>query len=364
MIGGTFGSFPRGAFAGKVKPRLGVKPKSNLKGKRTKGPALGVIKKAGIQRKPSSPRPIKSAGIPRTLPEESLEGRPGIAVVGQFTQWPWGQHPDEDYLATAIERLGIPVHRIDQNTSRNPIMSCGHVIFTGQAKSWGLLHKWARTHKTIVWTLDWIPDFPERKGLIQAARQATYFVSSDRYDWKARYGLGNHLYLPGACEANQVNFRPWPNLSCAFLGSLYSERRKKIARIVRGLGGVVLDNPSQWVYGQGLVDYVQATKVIVGDNYRNDVPGYWSTRNYVIPGAGGFLLTANVPGLNADFEVGKHIAVYDGISVLRDAIRACVAADSEREAIRRQGFDHVRTNHTWTARARTLLKMLNIEVKA
>jgi spore maturation protein CgeB len=160
-----------------------------------------------------------------------------------------------------------------------------------------------------------------------------------------------------------VQFNPRPSRPCAFLGSLYNERRHKIARIVKRHGGEVLDSPGSWIYQDRLAEYVQTTKVIVGDNARNDVPGYWSSRNYIIPGAGGFLLTSNVPGLSSDFEFGKHVAVYDGAEALDEAIETCLAMDSEREAIRKAGFEHVRKNHGWVARARVLLNTLKIHAR-
>jgi spore maturation protein CgeB len=126
--------------------------------------------------------------------------------------------------------------------------------------------------------------------------------------------------------------------------------------------GEVRGAPGTWLYGRDLAKYVQETKVIVGDNYRNDVPGYWSTRNYVIPGAGGFLLTSRVPGLEKDFEIGTHIAVYDTPGELEEAIALCIAHDAEREEMRRVGFVHVRANHDWKARARVLLETLRIKI--
>ena len=72
---------------------------------------------------------------------------------------------------------------------------------------------------------------------------------------------------------------------------------------VKNFGGVVLDDPGKWLYRDNLSKFLQGVKVVIGDNYRNDIPGYWSTRNYIVPGAGGMLLTSYVPGLEHQFEI-------------------------------------------------------------
>lgn len=380
MIGG-FGSFPGRGTGPRKKSKLGVTVKVRNRPALKAKSGLGVNKSYGLK-KPKTPsfkkkdpplhfarrdadKPAKPIHEPPPVPSRPPGGprRTGIAIVGQFTPWPWGQHPDEAYMADAIESLGIPVYRIRQDWQCSPVNECDHVLFTGQPDSWGRIPKWSSTHKTILWTLDWLPDYPDRHGIIQAARRATYFVSSDQFDWKSRYGIRNHIYLPGACESARIPFDPRPDRPCAFMGSLYNERRTRIAKIIKKLGGTVLDSPGSWIYGEKLARFVQSTKVVVGDNARNDVPGYWSSRNYVIPGAGGFLLTSSVPGLEKDFEFGKHIAVYDGIDALEEAIKTCLDLASEREEIRRAGFDHVHRNHSWTSRAQTLLQCLKINVE-
>lgn len=350
MLGG-FGTFPRKDYKPPEKSKLGIIHKAKRPPAKVKS-RLG-FRKSGVPVRPARPAVSKIRSGPRA----------GIAVVGQFASWHWGQHPDEAYLADAIESLGVPVYRIQQGWHGSVVRECEWVLFTSQPGSWNKMSRWSKTHRTVLWTLDWLPDYPERRDIIGAARRADVFVSSDRYDWKAYYGIRNHLYLPGACESADVPFEPKPHRSCAFMGSIYNARRTAIARIVEKLGGEVRGGPGKWLYGRDLAKYVQETKVVIGDNYRNDVPGYWSTRNYVIPGAGGFLLTSRVPGLEKDFEIGTHIAVYDTPGELEESIALCIARDAEREEMRRVGFGHVRANHTWKARARVLVETLGIKIQ-
>lgn len=300
-----------------------------------------------------SPAPIQPG-----VPGVSFEGRSGIAIVGQFDPWKWGQHPDEAYLADALAVMGVPIYRVRAADGETPVMQAEWVLFTGPTAK--KLPRWSGTHKTIVWTLDWLPDYAERQYIIDAGMSANLFVTSDRYDWLGRKGIGHHLYLPAACESLMIPFQPKPFRPVAFMGTIYNERRRRIAELVHSFGGQVLDSPSSWIYGAKLARFCQETKIIVGDNIVNNCPGYWSSRNYVIPGVGGFLLTPLVPELDEQFQLGKNIAVYNSLQELKVMITYFLKNEAERERIRKRSFEHVRGVHNWGERAVTLLDRIGI----
>lgn len=281
----------------------------------------------------------------------------GIAIIGRFSDWPQKQRPDESYLADALESLGLRVFRVHQESIIAPIMRAKWAIFTGYPTSISRLESWGKTHLTAVWTLDWIPDLDGKKYIIGAAKKSTLFFSSDQFDWKS-LEVVNHRYLPGACESVSASFAPNPRISCAFMGTVYNERRRQIARIVESLGGTVLGDPDSWRYGERFSKFVQTVKVVVGDNFRNDVQGYWSTRNYIVPGAGGFLLTPRVPGLELEFALDREIAVYDSIEELKGKISGWIENDEAREKVRGEGYRKTRAEHHWQARAKALTEHL------
>lgn len=199
--------------------------------------------------------------------------------------------------------------------------------------------------------------------MIEAGRRATLFLSSDQYDWTG-YGIKNHGYLPGACEAPVAPFFPKPEIPCAFIGSLYSPRRKQIAELVKKHGGVVLDQAGSWKYGIELSEWLQTVKVLVGDSCRNDVQGYWSTRNYIVPGAGGFLLTPRAPGLELQFKLDKEIAVYGSLEELDAKLNYWIRNNADRERVRRAGYERARREHSWESRAKSLLMHLAGKINA
>jgi hypothetical protein len=293
---------------------------------------------------------------PKARPRPQAD-RFNVAVVGRFSPWPWGQHPDEAYLAQEMEAEGAHVLRLDQAERWNPMLGVDWVVFTAHERSRAQVNAWRRTCRTALWTLDWLPGMGGREPVIEAARRVSLFISSDLHDW-ASNGIAHHKYLPGACEGHLPAFQPAPDRPCAFLGTIYNKRREAIAALVQERGGEVLGQSGSWLYGDDLARFVQGTKVIVGDNYTNGVQGYWSTRNYVVPGAGGFLLASSVPGLEADFTPGEHLGVYGSIEELPGELDRWIGDDLGREEIRRKGFLHVRLKHAWRTRARSLLALM------
>jgi hypothetical protein len=289
--------------------------------------------------------------------QKAIVGRFNVAIIGRFTPWPWGQHPDEAYLADEMVAMGAHVLRFDQSQHALPPQGVDWAIFTANERSRCHIPSWKRVCPTLLWTLDWLPDVPGREPVIETAKRVSLFVTSDRFEWN-RLGIAHHKYVPGACEGAIPPFEPEPVRPCAFVGSLYNERRKAIADIVRKAGGQVLDQPGAWVYGDRLARFVQQTKVIVGDNYRNDVAGYWSSRNYVVPGAGGFLLASRVPGLDEAFTQDEHVGVYGSMDDLPRELDRWIGDDEGRERVRRNGFLHVRKHHGWRARAEALLSIM------
>lgn len=335
---------------GQPKQNIPAPPLVNVQQNRPQGPGQGNVQAPRAEFLYPPPKPYSGSSFIRN----------SVAVVGRFKKWPWGQHPDEAYLADAMQACGVQVFKIDQDGPHDAAGEAEWVLFTSQPASYGKMERWKGARKTILWTLDWLPDYADRGNIIEAGRAADLFASSDQYDWAGKYGILNHFYLPAACESLYPPFNPKPHRTCAFLGTPYSDRRRRIAEIVKSLGGQVLDKQKQWVYGADLAKYVQATKVIVGDNVRNDIQGYWSSRNYVVTGAGGFLLTPHVPGIEADFTAGVHVVLYTSIDRLKEAIESCVEHDGKREAIRKAGFHHARVHHNWAVRARALLERIRV----
>lgn len=95
-----------------------------------------------------------------------------------------------------------------------------------------------------------------------------------------------------------------------------------------------------------------SAKIVVGDSCFGGRPNYVSDRYYETRGRGGFLLHPEVDGV--DHEGAAHYQAGN-LDSLSEAIEYWLSHDSERENMRRQGFEHVRTHETYTHRAQQIL---------
>jgi len=123
-----------------------------------------------------------------------------------------------------------------------------------------------------------------------------------------------------------------------------------------GKTGVIRGAALNKIYGD--------SKIAVGDslciNY--DYPYYWSDRVYETLGRGGFMIHPYIKGMEKHFKDGKHLVFYEfnNFDDLKSKVDYYLKHDDEREKIRTAGHLHVKNNHTYTNRWRTILKELDL----
>lgn len=114
------------------------------------------------------------------------------------------------------------------------------------------------------------------------------------------------------------------------------------------------------VRGDKLNQLYADTKVVVGDSLclNFEYPYYWSDRVYETLGRGGLLIHPYVVGMGEHFEDGKHLKFYQygDFNQLKGLIDYYLEHQDEADAIRRQGFEHVKANHTYLNRWATILE--------
>lgn len=91
-------------------------------------------------------------------------------------------------------------------------------------------------------------------------------------------------------------------------------------------------------------------------------PGYRQIkgRNFEVPGCGGFLLTNRADNLDDYFEIGKEIAVFEGVDDLVDKVRYYLSHEDEREAIARAGYERVLRDHTYEKRFNEIFERMGL----
>jgi spore maturation protein CgeB len=81
-------------------------------------------------------------------------------------------------------------------------------------------------------------------------------------------------------------------------------------------------------------------------------------RTFEVPGAGGFLLTDAVPGIEQFFEPDEEIVCFKDIADLANKIRFYSANLGARDRVAAKGFSRVVSDHTYYTRLAKLLNFL------
>jgi hypothetical protein len=88
-------------------------------------------------------------------------------------------------------------------------------------------------------------------------------------------------------------------------------------------------------------------------------PGYTSARMWKAMGSGAFYLCSCLSGLEDWFKLGVHLDCWNTILDLLSKINYYLARPRKREQIASAGRAEVRKNHTWEARIRQLLEIVD-----
>ena len=99
-------------------------------------------------------------------------------------------------------------------------------------------------------------------------------------------------------------------------------------------------------------------RIVLGMNWINSVPFYFSNRTWMTLGCGGFHLTHYVPGLEQIFGQGEHLAWFRDFDELHAQAAKYLAQPRLRHRIARAGHALVRNQHTYEHRMARLVEVL------
>ena len=210
----------------------------------------------------------------------------------------------------------------------------------------------SRGPKLIAWYFDWIQGYSTReRDYTRAVKPFDLVISTDGWiDMYARYGI-DRRWLPHACD-----MRTYHPVKCevkrdvGFIGHVYTGFRKNLLNnLSRSYNFEHFGNREE-CWGPKYSEVCNSVKIMVGDNCRNDIPGYWSDRLYLSLGSGAFLMYPRVPGIENYFIDGEHLVLWDNETDLHNKIDKYLGLPEERKFIASQGAEEVAKNHNWAVR--------------
>lgn len=229
--------------------------------------------------------------------------------------------------------------------------------------------------KVVWWTFDWMAHQNVRDWYFPLARVSDLCFQTDGTDADLTYAAAGIKRVELHQGADPTLHSPYEDpisesekelfsSDIAFFGSLYTPRRKALHTFLKNVYGkrYKLWGGSEG-FEQGLWNYdyrkaVKLSKIIIGDNFTNAVPGYWSDRVYLTLATGGFFLTSYVPGLEDVFDTGKHLITWNDFSDLQVSIDRYLKDEKMRLEIAEAGHKFVRNNHMYDHRIETFLEKI------
>jgi spore maturation protein CgeB len=83
-------------------------------------------------------------------------------------------------------------------------------------------------------------------------------------------------------------------------------------------------------------------------------------RDFEVPMSGGFYMVEYMEELEKFYEIGKEIVCYTDVQDLADKVKYYLLHDSERERIRRAGYERCLRDHTWQKRFDDAFKRIGL----
>ncbi len=222
---------------------------------------------------------------------------------------------------------------------------------------------------TVMWNFDWMMAPGNKEWFVSKAKVTDIVFGTDGYkenDFYIKEGI-NRIELHQGIDKDKhssidVSIPEYEKYACdvAFIGSLYTKEREKLDKFLR-------DNYNYRLYGNTKENRIwyrefsklcRVAKIIIGDNYVNDIDGYWSDRVYLTLGSGGFLLTHYVNGLEKEFQDGVHLAWWKDYKELKDKIEYYLSRPEERKKIAHTGYLEVQENHNYDKRIERFLSVV------
>lgn len=214
--------------------------------------------------------------------------------------------------------------------------------------------------KIIFWTFDYMRD-PSNEWYWKMAPLADICFQTDGMDHTGWYKENkvNRVELHQAAapqhdlprNVTKKDVEKW-DYDVVFMGSLYTERRRRLDRELSSLGVNYkhFGFPGYELWGSDFARACYFSKIVIGDNYTNKIPGYWSDRSYLTLGCGGFLITSFVPFLEKTFANKRHLVWYRSMGELKELITYYLERENERKFIALEGYRYVQKFHTYDRR--------------
>jgi hypothetical protein len=164
---------------------------------------------------------------------------------------------------------------------------------------------------------------------------------------------------------------PQRNPQIVFLGNNYrgdifplSNERREMVRRLKSIHGDNFQAYGHHWEGSKItteeqeVDLYRRCKIAINQNHFGQLTRWSSDRLLRAMGCGAFMLSNYYKGIEKDFEIGKHLDVWQTLPELEKKIDYYLGHEDKRAAIAKAGCQHVHKNHSWDNRMEEIKKLI------
>lgn len=317
-----------------------------------------------------------------------------IAFLGNFIV----DYSSESHWAKSIESLGHEVIRLQEGKA-----STEHVFMEASQSDlfiWVHTHSWETHSMTRSQTMSDVLKGLKKRGVPTMGyhldlymgisrwkeyendpylKDLQYFFTADKFmaDWINENTETKGVYVPAGVYDKECVMMPQQHVGyeMVFTGSrnYHAEHpfRPQLIDFLKNNYGqdfIHIGNDGEVGQQRGLKlnQIYRNAKIVIGDTLQVnfDYPYYYSDRLFEVPGRGGFSIFPNIKGIEDCYEDGKEIVLYEhgNLQDLRSKIDYYLVHDDEREAIRANGFERTKRDHTYVNRWKLILETIENEV--
>ncbi len=226
--------------------------------------------------------------------------------------------------------------------------------------------------------INWSTDDPwkyDQFGKLIASEFDLFVTTSpDTVDRYRADGINTVSLSQWAANAEQFK-EPKPAETCryplSFVGAAYGQREAMIDGLRQaGIEATCFGHgwPAGPVEAKRVSEIIRDSQISLNfsGGSKQDIRGLGQqqikARVFEVPALGGCLLTESAPHVERYFKIGEEILTFSGIDDLVDVVRSLLANPDRRNAIARQGFRRVKSEHTYQRRFHALFDELREKI--
>jgi spore maturation protein CgeB len=243
------------------------------------------------------------------------------------------------------------------------ILFCVPLLYEIWLETLAIIEKHTRV-KTILWCTDDSWKYREVTRHIGKAYDLVVTTYPHILPCYRRDGISRVMLSQWAAD-NATLMPPKPACQCrypvVFVGAAHGDRKDKIRQLEKK-GVAVQTFGYGWksgpVPGELIPRIINNARIAL--NFSNSRRGeQLKARTFEVPGAGGFLMTEAVDGVNKYFQPGREIEVVLSIQEMADKIQYYLQHPDARDFIAKKGFERTENEHLYLHRFEKILESLS-----